>query len=446
MKAPVNKFVFKPSARPKANQSNGSGETTAPTEPAPTQTAPTQTAPAQAASTQAAPAVAQPTLPLRDDTEPMTLPVPPPPTFKSTSKPGASAAKRLSVPRVTNPNKITPRAPTPAMGTPKVPLRPSAAKPPRPPSNDADSQALGDEVDALFDGAKVSGDAKAGPGRLASTADTERELRRLFGEIAAHHTAQLRDFYVELSMSPTGKQWTDICAPALSSIRRAAEGIAHAPLSSALSVLERALDDARRGGAPLVDGSTRTTLLESFAALTKILPEAFDIAKHRARRDPIIVHTLLEQVAGLSTLAKDRIHGAGLSSLDAFYGTRPSDLSATTGVRETLCAKVIERFEEYRRSRAERAEHAEHDAERKRLSELLSQLKDRQVQFREAELAERTRDKRRLRDERSELVRNINLALAHLGQVRLIEEISRIPIDAKVERIGKYLRQPAKST
>ncbi|MEM6993776.1 MAG: hypothetical protein AAF721_24895, partial [Myxococcota bacterium] len=305
---------------------------------------------------------------------------------------------------------------------------------------------LGAEVDALFDGATVTGNTTAGPGQVPASVDTENEIRRLFAEIAAHHAAQLRDFFLELSLSPTSKQWGDICAPALTSIRRAASGIANAPVEKALGRLEKALDSSRRGSETLIGGESRDQLLAAFGQLTELLPEAFDLKGHRARRDPVIVHTLLEQVPGMSTLATDRIYAAGLSSLDAFYDARPSDLAATTGVSEELCAAVVARFAEYRKGRAERAEHAEHDAERKRLKAIVDDVRKLQEAFREAEMQERGREKRKLRAQRGQLLQNINLALAHLGQVALIEEIARIPVDAKLKRVDRYLSKPSAST
>lgn len=303
---------------------------------------------------------------------------------------------------------------------------------------------LGEEVDAAFDGAKVPGDGVAGPGTVQSTADVQQELRRLFGEIASHHTAQIRDFIVELSRGPTSKQWAEICAPSLDSIRRAADGIAHPELSDTLLRFEKALDDARRGdGGAMISGERRTQLLDAYAALTKILPEAFDLERHRGRRDPVIIHILLDQVPGLTTVARDRIYAAGLSKLDVFFAAKPDEFSAATGVPPGLSQRVVERFAAYRASRAERAERAQHSAEREHLADLVEQLRARQQDFRRAELEESIRDKRRLRDERASLARQIDLALAHLGEIDLIDEIKRVPVDARIERVARFLRQPA---
>ena len=373
-----------------------------------------------------------PSAPNTGDTEPLL--VPPPPRF---TRNDARGAKPPSVP--------TPRPSIGSSRTAKpLPVRrsPSGSITVRkPPAQELD---LGDELDAAFDGAKISGDAIAGEGRMQSTADVLQELRRLFGEIASHHTAQIRDFIVELSRGPTSKQWAEICAPSLDSIRRAADGIAHPELSATLLQFEKALDDTRRGdGGAMISGERRTKLLEAYAALTKILPEAFDLERHRGRRDPIIIHILLDQVPGLTTLARDRIYAAGLSTLEVFFAAKPDEFAAATGVPPGLSERVLERFAGYRASRAERAERAQHSAEREHLADLVEQLRARQQDFRKAELAESIRDKRRLRDERASLARRIDLALAHLGEIDLIEEIKRAPVDARIERVARFLRQPA---
>lgn len=379
------------------------------------------------------PTPAAPSSPNTGDTEPLL--VPPPPSFTRGSEPHGAKPPRVPTPR--------PSIGASRTGKP-LPVR-------RSPSGSitvrkTEELDLGDELDAAFDGAKVSGDAVAGPGTMQSTADVMQELRRLFGEIASHHTAQIRDFIVELTRGPTSKQWAEICAPSLDSIRRAADGIAHPELSATLLRFEKALDDTRRGdGGAMISGERRTGLLEAYAELTKILPEAFDLERHRGRRDPIIIHILLDQVPGLTTLARDRIYAAGLSTLEVFFAAKPDEFAAATGVPPGLSQRVVERFAAYRASRAERAERAQHSAEREHLADLVQQLQARQQDFRKAELAESIRDKRRLRDERASLARQVDLALAHLGEIDLIEEIKRAPVDAKIERVAHFLRQPART-
>jgi len=376
-----------------------------------------------------------PTLPSSGDTEPLTVR---PPSFPRTAdKPGTAKPPRVSAPRPSAPF-VSPR---PAKTAP-VQRSPSGSISVRKlPPLEID---LDDELDAAFDGAKVSGDAIAGEGRMQSTEDILQELRRLFGEIASHHTAQIRDFIVELSRGPTSKQWAEICAPSLDSIRRAADGIAHPELSATLLRFEKAMDDTRRGdGGAMVSGKRRTQLLEAYAALTEILPEAFDLERHSGRRDPIIIHILLSQVPGLTTVSRDRIYAAGLSSLEVFFAARPDEFAAATGIPPGLSERVVERFAAYRASRAERAERAQHSAERDHLAELVGKLRQCQDDFRKAELEESIRNKRRLRDERASLARQIDLALAHLGEIDLIEAIKRLPVDAKIERVARFLRQPA---
>ncbi len=378
------------------------------------------------------------------DTEPMGVPVPPPPLNANGGPtrrtPPAAKISRADAPKPPARSGLRSASiGSSRVGKPVSGQRMTPARGVRPVSD----ASLDDELDALFEGATVSGDATAAPGRLANPAETEAEIRKLFGQIAAHHAAQLRDFFVELSLSPTSKQWADICAPALTSIRKAADSIGSDKLSAALVDLEKALDNARRGSDALITAGARDALLVAFGALTKILPEAFDLVHHRKRRDPVIVHTLLEQVPGISTLAIERVYGAGLSALDTFYKATSTELAAATGVDKSLCAAILARFADYRRGRAERAEHAEHNQERARLTSLVTKLKAVQSEFRDAELAERGRDKRRLRAQRGQLLQDVNLALAHLGQVALIETIARIPVDAKMKRIDQYLRKPS---
>jgi len=353
------------------------------------------------------------------------------------AKPAVAAAPAITPRTETKPMAVRPpRGPATAAAPPRRKLPPRSTTG-RPGPFDAP---LDDEVDALFDGVTLpAGATAAGPGTVRRSVQTEAEIRKLFGEIAAHHCAQLRDFLAELTLSPTSKQWIEICSPALASMRRAADGIEHDPLTRALDKLQKALDDAKRGPATLITDAPRTKLLAMFGGLTKVLPEAFDLKELRSRREPIIINTLLSQVPGMSTLSIERIYGAGLSSLKAFYGARGEDIAAATGVSLEVSVAVAEQFVGYRSSRAERAEHAGYADERKRIAALLEQVRESQAAFREAEEQERSRDKRRLRSLRSELLQRINLALAHLGQVDLVTEIDKIPVDQKIKRIAGFL-------
>jgi hypothetical protein len=296
-------------------------------------------------------------------------------------------------------------------------------------------------IDAAFEGATVQGPAAAGPGLVRTDTATQREIEELFENIAAHHTAQLRQFAGELMHAPTSKQWGDICAPSLEVVRRGAADISHERLSKALEEFERALDEARRGAAPRIEGPVRDKLLQRYRALVEIVPKAFDAAGERKRREPIIVHTLLEQVDGVSTLAKHRLYKAGLTTLRAFEKANETDVAATTGLDPQLCARVVRHFAGYHRRRVDDPTSSRLDAERGRLVGLLRQIGDCQIAFRRAELDEDTRGKRSARTRREALLRDVRLALAHLGQLELIDAIARLPVDRKLETVGRWLRE-----
>jgi hypothetical protein len=303
---------------------------------------------------------------------------------------------------------------------------------------------LSKEVDDAFEGATVPAGETAGPGSMVSDQATQREVEQLFEGIAGHHTAQLREFICELTLSPTSPQWTDICAPSLEVLRRGAETITHDKLSKALSDFEKALDAARRGSSR-IEGEARDQLLQRYRRLVKLAPKAFEVEAHQKRRDPIIVQTLLEQVEGVSSLAISQLYKAGVASLATLVDARPDEIAATTGLDQSLCERVVAHIAEYRRHRVEDADAAKLEAERGRLVALLRQVEDCQIAFRQAELDEDSGRKRRARNQRAALVREIRLALAHLGQLELIDEISRLPVEKKIERVDRWVRERARS-
>ena len=298
------------------------------------------------------------------------------------------------------------------------------------------------EVDEAFSEAAHEGPQPAGEGTVATDEATQAEIQRLFSQIAAHHSAQIRDFVLELSHGDTTRQWAELCAPAVGALKRAAATIKHDRLVIALEEYERALRTALRSNLPTITGEYRRSLMVGYDRLKEVLPAAFDIRSDRDRREPVIIDSLLRQVPGMHALCIDRLYAAGVTSLTAFYRARPSDLCATAGIDPDVARAIVEHFEAYRIEREQSAPDRGRKSERNELRSIIDMLAQRDREYREAEENEDRRRKRELRNERNALVQRLDLLLAQLGEVDLVNELKRIPVDRKIKRIDRWLRQP----
>jgi hypothetical protein len=302
--------------------------------------------------------------------------------------------------------------------------------------------ALDKALDDAFTDATHVGPHPAGEGSVVTDEATQAEIQRLFAQIAAHHSAQIRDFVLELSHGDTTRQWAELCAPAVGALKRAAATIKHDRLVTTLEEFERALRAALRSNFVSITGDYRKSLLIGYDRLKEVLPAAFDVRSDRDRREPVIIDSLLRQVPGMHALCIARLYAAGVTSLSAFFRARPADLCATAGIDPDLARAIVEHFEAYRIEREQTAPDRGRKSERNELRSIIDTLAARETEYRQAEENEDRRRKREIRNERTALVQRLDLLLAQLGEIDLVNELKRIPVDRKIKRIDRYLRQP----
>ncbi len=271
-----------------------------------------------------------------------------------------------------------------------------------------------------------------------TTADVV-EVQALFKQIAAEYLGPVRDFMVELGLGSPSKDWLAICAPAVHSLHKSAESMGLMDLARALDRLSTAFDEVERLPGPVIGDVARHVLDNAHQDLARLLPEAFAISEERDRREPIIVQTLLRQVPDLKKVALDRLYAAGVTRLEMFYVARPEDLAEATGVSLELCTRIVERFQRFRAESAEKPAGDSRAQELTRLGELVTQLGRQTLDYEKAMVGQRGLDKKRLRKQRAETVLEIQLSLARLGRVELVQELEKLPFSKKVETLVKFL-------
>lgn len=320
------------------------------------------------------------------------------------------------------------------------------APPPRiaPPRVDESKPATADPgdfiqaLDAAFEEVLEEEGAQVRQGRLELDEREREEVRALLSSMAAHHLTAVRDFVIELSMGPMPGQWVEISMPAVVSLRKAAKRTEHPELASRIEAFEDMLNRVC-GANQMVDGVDRELVLAAYEAMQEVLPEAFDLGDERDRREPIIVHRLLQATSGVHPLLIDRLYAAGLTSLSVFYRASAAELQAATGIEASICQSIARTFRTYRNARSEVAAEAARDAEKNELRELNRRLSVTEQDFAMAEkMADDTR-RRILRRERQKLWGQAEILLAQLGEVDLIEELKRFPVRRKISRLERFL-------
>jgi hypothetical protein len=274
------------------------------------------------------------------------------------------------------------------------------------------------------------------PGELA-------EVEGLFRQIAASYLGPVRDFMVELGVGTPSKEWLAVCAPAVQSLHKSATSMELTELARALERLGTAFDEVERLPGDLIGDVARHVIENAHHDLARLLPEAFAIAEERDRREPIIVQTLLRQVPDVRKVALDKIYAAGLTRLEMFYVARAQDLADATGLAGEICVQIVERFQAFKREAISKPvlQGPAHAQEHARLAELTTKLGRQTVELDRAQTGVRTAVKKSLRKQRNATWLELQLVLARIGRIDLIETLEKLPFAKRVDMLVRYLAE-----
>ncbi|HQR39714.1 MAG TPA: hypothetical protein PLF26_15110 [Blastocatellia bacterium] len=311
---------------------------------------------------------------------------------------------------------------------------------------------------ATGDAASGSGDDHQGPAVSAFRIDTDEvepgpiqlnasevaALKELFANIASAYVGPITDFIGRLRVGPVTTGWVDLCVPAVSSMSRASESMGYTDLRHALDVFGALLEKIR-AECRVVDGENRVEVLTSYQGLADLLPATFPIVEPdpNAESESIILNSLLKQIKGVGRITIGRLFAAGLVSLESFYVADPSDLAAAAGLRLNLATSICDRFQQYR----EVSELAsDRDLVLRRLESLVDELRTAQFDFKKATLEEwythkQSRSKARARRSRQQIMWKINVALAEIGEIALLNDLKDEIYDKRLARLANLVAQ-----
>jgi hypothetical protein len=270
------------------------------------------------------------------------------------------------------------------------------------------------------------------------------EVRSLFAQLAANHVRQVRDFMIDLRWRDATVDWIGICEPALRSLRRAADKLELQQLCGALDRFSEALTFAQTGGGRTIEGERRDQLLARYEELATLMPQAFALDLDRTQREAFILQSLFLQVPDVKKVTLDKLYAAGLTTLEAMALATPTDIVATTGIREDLAVRIVDRFRAYREQIKAAVPDATRARERERVAELTARLRREHDDYEQAAQAwtkEADEKRKELRKARAQTLLDIQVVLARLGEVERLKEIERLPFERKVAHLESFLEE-----
>jgi hypothetical protein len=177
------------------------------------------------------------------------------------------------------------------------------------------------------------------------------------------------------------------------------------------------------------------------------MPEAFVVGEEEQQREGIIINSLLMQIPDVGRVTIEKLYRAGLTSLDTLYMARRDDLAVATGIPSYLSERICEKFQAYRTRLENNPRDVADLGQRDRLSKLAAELRRHHEGFQHASANEWSNpalasDKRDYRQQRQSCMLWINVLLAEVGELDLVNELEKLSFDRRVQRLDEYLASP----
>jgi hypothetical protein len=136
-----------------------------------------------------------------------------------------------------------------------------------------------------------------------------------------------------------------------------------------------------------------------------------------------------------------KLYAAGLSTLSQLSQARPDEVSAVAGIEPEIAASVVEHVQRFERERSKLGPNELRNQAIERLRAIVTRISELQTDFELAEADDDVEQKRVARRGRDAALRELDLVLAEIGELSVIEELKRCPVQAKLRRVTSYLEQ-----
>jgi chemotaxis protein histidine kinase CheA len=291
------------------------------------------------------------------------------------------------------------------------------------------------------------GTAEAAATHGVSTAEDLAEVRRVFNDVAVNHVTQVRDVMLELSYGEADPAWIEATQPALRSLRKMAEQMELTDLCQALDEFGATVQAAVAGRARIGEDG-KADLLRRYQRLIELIPQAFELDAERDRREPIIIEALLYQIEGVEKRTIEKLFAVGLNRLDALMRAAADEIEVVAGLRAEVAGAIVEKFQSYRSAASAALSAPDPAAERRQLSQLLTELTAQNDDYARASAGwtdEARAQKREARKQREQTFQRIKVALARLGERDQLARLEKLPFEERIAMLDRYLSAAAQS-
>jgi hypothetical protein len=249
---------------------------------------------------------------------------------------------------------------------------------------------------------------------------------------------------IDVKWGEATREWIEICIPAVTSLRRAAERLELGELAFGLDRFGAQLRATSGDTSRTIEGNSKERLLDEYGQLVAILPQAFALDRDKSQREAVIIQSLCLSVPDVRKVTIDKLHAAGLTSLKTLFDAKADEVSQVAGIPESLALRIVERFQAYRSELQNASPQDARASERERLTTLTAQLRAQHDGYEEAAGAWTSDSKAKKRDlfrGREETWLAISLLLARFGEVERLRGIEKVPFAQRIAQLTEYLEE-----
>jgi hypothetical protein len=352
----------------------------------------------------------------------------------------ASASRTIAAPKPAEPTPTSP----PRSAVPSELLQEAARA--------GDGQRIFQSITGAFEALREprstapNGDAKPAAEGTSDAQDLAA-VRATFHEIAGVHVAHVRDVMLELRFGDVPCSLIESTVPALGSLRSMAATMQLNDLCGAIDEFCDAVKVAVTGAAK-VKQDRKDQLLRQYQQLIQLLPTAFDLDGERDRREPIIVESLLMQVAGVERVVLDKLFAVGLSRLDTLLRATAEEMVVVAGIRQEVADRIVERFRQHYDANHAAVSAPDARSAHQELEALAGSLRAQHEEFERASSGWSADDRARkldLRREREQTFLRVKVLLARLGERDRIDRLERLAFRERIEQVEGFLAQSVRA-
>lgn len=302
------------------------------------------------------------------------------------------------------------------------------------------------DLDTVFASLEKQGTSSTAHAEMRE--DDQTIIENLFADIAANYARPIKNFVFELKRGTATKDWVEICRPAMQGIMRSAKGMGLGAAAQRMMDFEAALGLAQKSEQRILGSELRHLLLWCYEDLVKVMPQAFVIGDEEQAREGIIINSLLKQIPDVGLITIEKLYRAGLTSLDALYLAKKDDLAIATGISTELSEVICLKFKAYRLGLASDNRDVADLRQRSRLAKMVAELQLQHEAFVHASRNEWSNPslsgaKREFRQQRQSCVLWINVLLAEIGELDLVNELQKMSFERRIERLEEYISRPS---